>query len=491
MNQQIHVNLTPAVLIVNEVLQDVDLSALLVLNVPKTKLVLIKNVLILALALAVLMLDVNCQSGYTGDPFTRCFPIPPPPLEPQKPEFVNPCVPNPCGPNSQCRDVGNVPSCSCLANFVGSPPNCRPECTINPECPSNLACIREKCRDPCPGSCGSGAQCTVINHTPICTCPEGFTGDPFNYCQPKPPEDKPVVTNPCNPSPCGSNTRCDNGICTCLPEYQGDPYRGCRPECVLNTDCPRDKACIRNKCTDPCPGTCGQNADCAVINHIPACTCIQGYKGNAFNQYQRIHVTHHLVDQIVNVEKLMVKQYVLVYPVISEVPHHVGLNVLRAQIVRQNTLETLSRDVCLLEMNHQLFRQILANHHLADQIHNVKISMVHLHVRAYPNSLEHHQTADLNVSATVNVPTLWLVLTINVKIRAQEFVDQMLNAVLLVTHQTAFAFKVMSEIHSAVANLNLLNQLHLLIHVCLHHAEQMPFVENVMVLDLVLASQIT
>ncbi|RZC36331.1 hypothetical protein BDFB_000153 [Asbolus verrucosus] len=224
----------------------------------------------------------SCQSGYTGDPFTRCYPLPPPQYEPPQPTVIDPCAPSPCGPNSQCRDIGGTPSCSCLANFVGNPPNCRPECTINPECSSNLACIRQKCRDPCPGSCGAGARCDVINHTPICTCPEGYTGDPFSYCQLKPPEIEPPKPDPCNPSPCGPNAQCNNGICTCLPEYQGDPYRGCRPECVLSTDCPRDKACIRNKCQDPCPGTCGQNAECTVINHIPTCTCIQGYSGNAF-----------------------------------------------------------------------------------------------------------------------------------------------------------------------------------------------------------------
>ena len=93
---------------------------------------------------------------------------------------------------------------------------------------------------------------------------------------------KPVEDDPCNPSPCGSNAQCNNGICTCLPEYQGDPYRGCRPECVLSSDCPRDKACVRNKCIDPCPGTCGQNAECSVVNHIPICTCLPGYTGSAF-----------------------------------------------------------------------------------------------------------------------------------------------------------------------------------------------------------------
>lgn len=46
--------------------------------------------------------------------------------------------------------------------------------------------MREKCRDPCPGSCGSNAHCQVFNHIPMCTCPEGYTGDPFLSCYVKP-----------------------------------------------------------------------------------------------------------------------------------------------------------------------------------------------------------------------------------------------------------------------------------------------------------------
>lgn len=95
---------------------------------------------------------------------------------------------------------------------------------------------------------------------------------------------EPVQSDPCNPSPCGSNAQCQDGTCTCLPEYQGDPYAGCRPECVLSTDCPRNRACIRNKCSDPCPGTCGQGATCDVVNHIPMCSCPQGMSGNPFVQ---------------------------------------------------------------------------------------------------------------------------------------------------------------------------------------------------------------
>lgn len=177
--------------------------------------------------------------------------------------------------------MGGSHLCLCRPNYFGSPPNCRPECTINAECASNLVCINEKCRDPCPGSCGVIAICNVMNHVPICICPDGYAGDPFTYCHIKQQEVS-VQQDPCNPTPCGSNAECNDGICSCLPEYHGDPYTGCRPECILNNDCSRDKACMRNKCIDPCPGTCGTNAICSVINHIPMCSCIQGYHGNAF-----------------------------------------------------------------------------------------------------------------------------------------------------------------------------------------------------------------
>ena len=99
---------------------------------------------------------------------------------PTKPE--DPCRPSPCGPNSQCSNNNGQARCSCLAEFIGSPPNCRPECTSNDDCNNNLACINQKCRDPCPGSCGLNANCIVTMHIPNCHCPNGMTGDPFRLC---------------------------------------------------------------------------------------------------------------------------------------------------------------------------------------------------------------------------------------------------------------------------------------------------------------------
>jgi hypothetical protein len=106
----------------------------------------------------------------------------------------NPCVPSPCGPNSQCRVIGSQAACSCLPNYVGQSPNCRPECSINAECPSNLACINERCKDPCPGSCGLNARCSVVNHNAVCTCLEGYEGDSTVQCSLIPPPRKTIPT---------------------------------------------------------------------------------------------------------------------------------------------------------------------------------------------------------------------------------------------------------------------------------------------------------
>lgn len=95
---------------------------------------------------------------------------------------ANPCLPSPCGPNSLCKEIKGHAVCTCQPNFVGSPPSCRPECVVSSDCSQDKACINQRCADPCPGTCGQNARCQVVNHNPICSCPSGFTGDPFLRC---------------------------------------------------------------------------------------------------------------------------------------------------------------------------------------------------------------------------------------------------------------------------------------------------------------------
>ena len=233
----------------------------------------------------------TCPTSHEGDPFTQCTRIPVTPPPPPVP--TNPCQPSPCGPYSRCKALSDKAMCSCEPGYRGSPPSCRPECIVNDECSRQLACSKQKCINPCDGACGLNADCFVRNHLPVCKCPVGYEGDPFRQCNKKPEIIiNTEVVDPCYPSPCGANAECSEvnrrASCKCMQDYFGDPYTNCRPECVINADCPANRACANLKCIDPCPGTCGLEARCQVVNHIPTCTCKPGYNGDPFTQCIKI-----------------------------------------------------------------------------------------------------------------------------------------------------------------------------------------------------------
>jgi hypothetical protein len=101
--------------------------------------------------------------------------------------------------------------------------------------------------------------------------------------------DPEVPKNPCEPSPCGSNTYCtvygDRASCQCKEDYNGDPYSryGCQPECITSADCPSYLSCMNNKCKDPCtPQTCATEAQCRVTNHAVRCECNPGTTGDPY-----------------------------------------------------------------------------------------------------------------------------------------------------------------------------------------------------------------
>lgn len=79
----------------------------------------------------------------------------------------------------------------------------------------------------------------------------------------------------------------DQAICSCLPTYIGSPPF-CRPECVVNSDCPQNRACRNEKCVDPCPGACAPEAICTVITHSAICSCPPGHTGDPFYRCTRI-----------------------------------------------------------------------------------------------------------------------------------------------------------------------------------------------------------
>lgn len=94
-----------------------------------------------------------------------------------------------------------------------------------------------------------------------------------------------VISDPCVPNPCGSNTICRAAgtvaHCSCRPPMSQDPP-SCKPECRADGECPLDRACRNSKCRDPCPGACGAHALCQVRQHSAICTCPPKYVGDPF-----------------------------------------------------------------------------------------------------------------------------------------------------------------------------------------------------------------
>merc|ERR1711993_17854 len=98
--------------------------------------------------------------------------------------------PNPCGSGAQCqpgndRSGSDRPVCTCPSGYRGDPlVSCtRGECENDSECRSDQACFNFACKDSCQDACGVSAQCKALNHGAICSCPNGYVGDPLTACR--------------------------------------------------------------------------------------------------------------------------------------------------------------------------------------------------------------------------------------------------------------------------------------------------------------------
>ena len=151
-----------------------------------------------------------------------------------------------CGPNAECQNLHGKPICQCLIGFVPLP---KP----------HLGCTKPLEAALCnPGPCGKHAKCEVDSTgAEKCYCIRGFTGNAYSGCK----KIVQVVEDPCVPSPCGRNTIClpdklngETALCSCQNGFHGDPLSssGCRPECEVPSDCLQSQTCISMKCVDVC-----------------------------------------------------------------------------------------------------------------------------------------------------------------------------------------------------------------------------------------------
>lgn len=173
----------------------------------------------------------KCASGFIGTPF-GC-------------SDIDECTEEPCHPTARCENLPGSYRCICPEGTVGdglTQQGCiKPkECYKDDDCANNLACLSDKCTEPCINTtCGPNALCNAENHQAACYCPPGHLGDPSEHTV------------------------------------------GCfKVECIVNEDCASDKACDSetNRCIKPCDLiSCGKGS-CGVANHQALCTCYEGYQ---------------------------------------------------------------------------------------------------------------------------------------------------------------------------------------------------------------------
>ena len=260
----------------------------------------------------------RCPAGFTGDPKIRCVPI----YEPEcridsdcpsqqaclNEQCANPCTTlQPCHESAMCKVIDTEPLrtmiCICPDGMVVEEggvcelvPPIKPVCEVDPECPTDKACINGFCKDPC--QCGANANCEIVEHHPVCSCKLGYEGDPEIGCYEIGcyGRDDCPTTHACrnaqcvpvcgpNNEPCGEEAVCQGvnheAICLCPPGSRGNPRTQCIAiGCVSDDDCPGKKSCINNQCLDPCAfEPCKAPATCKVEDHIPVCPCPPGYNG--------------------------------------------------------------------------------------------------------------------------------------------------------------------------------------------------------------------
>lgn len=265
--------------------------------------------------------ECRCISGYRGDPFTACHVIGcrsngdcPSDKQCTNAQCVNPCLyDNPCSPRAECQASNHLAVCKCPIGFTGNPYiDCvrepQPECEYDTDCPSRLACINQKCGDPCLAfePCQKPAYCEVVPSSPVrtmvCICPEGYVSSGPATCKPTVPitpvgcisdsdcaSDRACINSICrNPCNCGSNSECrikdHKPVCSCAQGYEGNPEIECvRIGCRSDDECSPTHSCINRQCVPACSpdgANCGQRAECYGIAHRAICECPPGLTGN-------------------------------------------------------------------------------------------------------------------------------------------------------------------------------------------------------------------
>ena len=137
---------------------------------------------------------------------------------------INACLVFKCAPYATCQTTVHDVQCTCISGYTGDgkiacdrskflvlsqivctitytyviipfsiinlvPPGAVEPvsigCISNDDCPDHAACRNSACINPCAldNPCAPNANCKVLGHEPVCTCPDGYIGSPTTECR--------------------------------------------------------------------------------------------------------------------------------------------------------------------------------------------------------------------------------------------------------------------------------------------------------------------
>ena len=145
------------------------------------------------------------------------------------------------------------PGCPCEQAMIDSPPNCRLEYLVSTKCSQNTAYMQQSCRDTCP--CGPTQNVGSLTITQFVPAIEDFKATySLGVLEFQSQQNHPWFHQ-------WIHMKMTLAACSFLPGNIGSPPN-CWPECLIHSEGPSNRACINEKCRDPCPGVCGAYANC-------------------------------------------------------------------------------------------------------------------------------------------------------------------------------------------------------------------------------------
>ena len=225
------------------------------------------------------------------------------------------CRNNPCATGASCTASNHREICTCNYPLQGDGyVSCteiripdEPECRVDQDCQTKLACIDKSCQNPCRvnNPCTGEQTCVVKDTLPTrtvaCVCPEGTVFSGRGSCQ---------RGNDFFPFFMLYNISLKtlfkiSSDQKSISKFELYALVEVKAECYVDDDCATSDICNKGSCVDACRlSHCGSNAICEAGYHSAKCVCLPGFTGDPRTACNKCKLGFHTIEVFVRIKKV-------------------------------------------------------------------------------------------------------------------------------------------------------------------------------------------